>query len=161
MLKTKHQRHAYTFPVPSLKVLFACCYVCYLASIGCNQLPLVLALSSTKHTRQSTGTNNHKNDVAIDRRRILQQSIKFGGGMGMGSIFASVINPSIAIANGTGLEETEESSNSGGIKKLYAYELRDRNKNKDAVIRDDIWWFTGQNPPRKLDLSNLPPGKNF
>ena len=41
---------------------------------------------------------------------------------------------------------------------LYDYEHRNRNKNKDALIRDDIWYFTGQNPPRKLDLSNLPPG---
>jgi hypothetical protein len=32
----------------------------------------------------------------------------------------------------------------------YRYELRDRNMNKDAVIREDFWYTKGVSPPRKL-----------
>ena len=37
-----------------------------------------------------------------------------------------------------------------------AYESRNRNKNKDPLVIDDIWYFSGQIPPRKIDLGNLP-----
>jgi hypothetical protein len=33
----------------------------------------------------------------------------------------------------------------------YRYELRDRNMNKDAVIREDFWYSKGVTPPRKLN----------
>ena len=44
------------------------------------------------------------------------------------SISSSLLFPNIV----QGLDENE-------IDKRYVFELRDRNKNKDAVIRDDIW----------------------
>lgn len=33
----------------------------------------------------------------------------------------------------------------------YDYENRDRNKNKQALIRDDYWYFTNRLPPRRFD----------
>ncbi len=36
------------------------------------------------------------------------------------------------------------------------YENRDRNKNKDALIREDYWYFSGRRPPRSLDINALP-----
>jgi hypothetical protein len=38
----------------------------------------------------------------------------------------------------------------------YRYENRDRNKNKDALIREDYWYFSGRRPPRRLDINALP-----
>lgn len=38
----------------------------------------------------------------------------------------------------------------------YKYENRDRNKNKDALIREDYWYFSGRRPPRRLDINALP-----
>lgn len=38
----------------------------------------------------------------------------------------------------------------------YKYEIRDRNKNKDALIREDYWYFSGRRPPRRLDINALP-----
>ena len=37
-----------------------------------------------------------------------------------------------------------------------AYENRDRNKNKDALIREDYWYFSGKKPPRRLDIDAFP-----
>lgn len=36
-------------------------------------------------------------------------------------------------------------------KKTYAYEKRDREGNKNAVIREDYWYSTGITPPRQLN----------
>ena len=33
----------------------------------------------------------------------------------------------------------------------YSYELRNRNGNKQALIRDDFWYMMGKVPPRKLE----------
>ena len=33
----------------------------------------------------------------------------------------------------------------------YRYEVRDRNNNKDAVIREDFWYTKGVTPPRRLN----------
>lgn len=38
----------------------------------------------------------------------------------------------------------------------YDYENRDRNKNKDALIREDYWYFSGKKPPRRLDIDAFP-----
>jgi len=38
----------------------------------------------------------------------------------------------------------------------YAFEKRDRKKNKDALVAEDYWYMTGKIPPRKLDLAQLP-----
>jgi hypothetical protein len=35
----------------------------------------------------------------------------------------------------------------------FVFEKRDRQNNKDAVIRDDYWYTTGRTPPRKLEVS--------
>jgi len=43
----------------------------------------------------------------------------------------------------------------------YSFETRNRNKNKNALVRDDIWYFSGQIPPRKIDLDNLPAGPKW
>ncbi len=39
---------------------------------------------------------------------------------------------------------------------LYKYENRDRNKNKDALIREDYWYFSGKRPPRRLSIDAFP-----
>ena len=39
---------------------------------------------------------------------------------------------------------------------LYKYENRDRNKNKDALIREDYWYFSGKRPPRRLNIDAFP-----
>jgi hypothetical protein len=38
----------------------------------------------------------------------------------------------------------------------YDYENRDRKKNKDALIREDYWYFSGKKPPRRLDIDAFP-----
>ena len=38
----------------------------------------------------------------------------------------------------------------------YDFENRDRNKNKDALIREDYWYFSGKKPPRRLDIDAFP-----
>ena len=38
----------------------------------------------------------------------------------------------------------------------HKYENRDRNKNKDALIREDYWYFSGRRPPRRLDIDAFP-----
>ncbi|KAL7535494.1 hypothetical protein ACHAXR_007951 [Thalassiosira sp. AJA248-18] len=38
----------------------------------------------------------------------------------------------------------------------YKYETRDRNKNKDALIREDYWYFSGKLPPRRLNVDAFP-----
>ena len=38
----------------------------------------------------------------------------------------------------------------------FKYEKRDRNKNKDALIREDYWYFSGKNPPRRLNIDAFP-----
>ncbi|KAL7526774.1 hypothetical protein ACHAWF_001907 [Thalassiosira exigua] len=38
----------------------------------------------------------------------------------------------------------------------YKYEDRDRNKNKDALIREDYWYFSGKKPPRRLNIDAFP-----
>lgn len=39
---------------------------------------------------------------------------------------------------------------------VYDYENRDRKKNKDALIREDYWYFSGKKPPRRLDIDAFP-----
>ena len=36
------------------------------------------------------------------------------------------------------------------------YENRDRNKNKDALIREDYWYYSGKKPPRRLNIDAFP-----
>lgn len=38
----------------------------------------------------------------------------------------------------------------------YAFERRDRKKNKEALVAEDYWYMTNKIPPRKLDLAQLP-----
>jgi hypothetical protein len=38
----------------------------------------------------------------------------------------------------------------------YDFENRDRKKNKDAIIREDYWYFSGKKPPRRLDIDAFP-----
>jgi hypothetical protein len=38
----------------------------------------------------------------------------------------------------------------------YDFENRDRKKNKDALIREDYWYFSGKKPPRRLDIDAFP-----
>ena len=38
----------------------------------------------------------------------------------------------------------------------YQYQTRDRNKNKDALIREDYWYFSGKRPPRRLNIDDFP-----
>ena len=38
----------------------------------------------------------------------------------------------------------------------YKYEDRDRNKNKEALIREDYWYFSGRKPPRRLNIDAFP-----
>ncbi len=64
----------------------------------------------------------------------------------VGATIAASISPFAAFA-----EEDIKVTN-------YAFESRNRNKNKNALIRDDIWYFSGQTPPRMIDLRNLPEG---
>ena len=58
----------------------------------------------------------------INRRGLLQKTVKM-----MSVVTTTMLTPSIVLA----VEEGQEQQ--------FAYELRDRNKNKDAIIRDDIW----------------------
>ena len=39
---------------------------------------------------------------------------------------------------------------------IYAFEKRDRKKNKEALVAEDYWYMTNKMPPRKLDLAQLP-----
>jgi hypothetical protein len=36
------------------------------------------------------------------------------------------------------------------------YENRDRKQNKEALIREDYWYFSGRKPPRRLDIDAFP-----
>lgn len=36
---------------------------------------------------------------------------------------------------------------------VYRYEDRNRNSNKQALIREDYWYMSGKAPPRKLEAS--------
>jgi len=47
-------------------------------------------------------------------------------------------------------------TNASSQSDLYRYETRDRNKNKDALIREDYWYFSGRRPPRRLDIDAFP-----
>lgn len=38
----------------------------------------------------------------------------------------------------------------------YDYENRDRKQNKEALIREDYWYFSGRKPPRRLDIDAFP-----
>ena len=59
----------------------------------------------------------------INRRGLLQKTVKM-----MSVLTTTMLTPSIVLA----VEEE-------GQEQQFAYDLRDRNKNKDAIIRDDIW----------------------
>ena len=39
---------------------------------------------------------------------------------------------------------------------MYAFEKRNRNKNKEALVAEDYWYMTNKIPPRRLDLAQLP-----
>lgn len=39
---------------------------------------------------------------------------------------------------------------------LFQYEKRDRKKNKNALIREDYWYFSGKQPPRRLSIDAFP-----
>ena len=68
---------------------------------------------------------------------------------------------SIVGAAVTMLNLPNEAAHAAEKAQSYAYESRNRNKNKDALIRDDIWYFSGQTPPRRIDLGNLPEGPKW
>lgn len=74
-----------------------------------------------KTTKTNTSITSHlKEEHCMDRR----------GALGVASsLFLTAASPIPTNA----AEEVDEM-------KKYAYELRDRNKNKDAIIRDDIWY---------------------
>lgn len=38
----------------------------------------------------------------------------------------------------------------------YKYEDRDRRGNKDALIREDYWYYSGRRPPRRLNVDAFP-----
>mmetsp|Transcript_22258 Transcript_22258/g.36153 ORF Transcript_22258/g.36153 Transcript_22258/m.36153 type:complete len:286 (-) Transcript_22258:52-909(-) len=38
----------------------------------------------------------------------------------------------------------------------YNYEDRDRKKNKEALIREDYWYYSGKKPPRRLNIDAMP-----
>lgn len=38
----------------------------------------------------------------------------------------------------------------------YQYQTRDRNKNKEALIREDYWYYSGKRPPRRLNIDDFP-----
>ena len=59
----------------------------------------------------------------INRRGLLQKTVKM-----MSVLTTTMLTPSIVLA----VEEE-------GQEQQFAYDLRDWNKNKDAIIRDDIW----------------------
>ena len=42
------------------------------------------------------------------------------------------------------------------VASAYKYENRDRNQNKDALIREDYWYFSGRKPPRRLNIDAFP-----
>jgi hypothetical protein len=51
---------------------------------------------------------------------------------------------------------TTTSATESSSRTLYNYEGRDRQSNRDAVIREDYWYMTGRVPPRLLDGPVLP-----
>ena len=77
----------------------------------------------------------------IDRRQAVSAAI--------GSVVPLLLVASCP-SSAASSESTEESSSS------FVYERRNRNKNNDALIREDYWYMTNKIPPRKLDLSQLP-----
>ena len=38
----------------------------------------------------------------------------------------------------------------------FKYEDRDRKSNKEALIREDYWYFSGKKPPRRLNIDAFP-----
>ena len=76
-------------------------------------------------------------EVAVGRRQALSTII--------GSATATVVSPWPAFA-----------SDDVNVDNSYAFERRDRKKNKDALVAEDYWYMTNKIPPRKLDLAQLP-----
>ena len=74
-------------------------------------------------------------DTALTRRSVIS-----------GLASAIVLPPNILPANADDTAQPDP----------YKYENRDRNKNKDALIREDYWYFSGKRPPRRLDINSLP-----
>lgn len=91
--------------------------------------------SSTIHVKSPWKSEN-----GYDRRFCLQT---------FGTVFLSTFSS----ASVSSADESNE--------KVYSFETRNRNRNKNALIRDDIFYFSGQIPPRKIDLNNLPPGPKW
>jgi hypothetical protein len=75
------------------------------------------------------------NDKAITRRAVIS-----------GVASAIILPPNQLPANADDAAQLD----------TYRYENRDRNKNKDALIREDYWCFSGRRPPRRLDINALP-----
>ena len=80
------------------------------------------------HCSLAWTTPNLETQSSVSRRDALQSAV-FGSAM--------VLVPNLALA--------EESQNQ------YRYEIRDRNNNKDAIIKEDFWYTKGVTPPRKLN----------
>lgn len=64
--------------------------------------------------------------------------------------FTGVASSAILLPNHPAAAQEESTATS------YDYENRDRKKNKDALIREDYWYFSGKKPPRRLDIDAFP-----
>jgi hypothetical protein len=67
--------------------------------------------------------------------------------------------PADVVASAAESESTSETSSNlvdaaattaADAASTFRYELRDRNMNRDAIIREDYWYMLGKNPPRLL-----------
>ncbi|KAL3783244.1 hypothetical protein HJC23_001151 [Cyclotella cryptica] len=77
---------------------------------------------------------------AVTRR----STIGYITGAASSALFLPLNNPATA---------QEESTT---LKPSIQYENRDRKQNKEALIREDYWYFSGRKPPRRLDIDAFP-----
>jgi hypothetical protein len=116
-------------------------------------LSILAALCVLQNTSSYSLQNNkqrNRNDTLqtakVDRRTSIAALTSF-----LSSSLVTFSTPYTALASDSGSSDEQK----------YAYENRNRNKNKDALVRDDVWYFSGQQPPRSIDVTNLPPGPKW
>lgn len=106
--------------------------------------------SYSLHNNKQPNQNDRLHTAKVDRRTSI---------LAVGSFLSSSVvtfsTTYAALASDSGPSEQVS------LSQKYAYENRNRNKNKDALIRDDVWYFSGQQPPRSIDVTNLPPGPKW
>ena len=112
-----------------------------LVALASLALALALALAISSVTSLSLG------ETTIGRRQAVATIV----GSATGAV--AVVSPTFAIDNADAPGALAGGDGGGD---LYAFEKRNRNKNKEALVAEDYWYMSNKIPPRRLDLAQLP-----